>query len=39
MNRSHYRTARPLWEEIAGWGLAVFIGSVTAYFLITGLST
>lgn len=25
MNRTHHRTTRPLWEDVAGWILAVGI--------------
>lgn len=39
MNRTHYRTTRPLWEDVAGWILAAAIGVLFAYFLLIGLSS
>ncbi len=38
MNRTHYRTKRPLWEDVAGWVLAVTIGVLLAAYLVIGLS-
>lgn len=39
MNRTHYRTTRPLWEDVAGWILAAAIGVLLAAFLVIGLSS
>ena len=39
MNRQHYRTDRPLWEDVAAWILAAAIGVLFAYFLLIGLSS
>lgn len=34
-----HATSRPLWEDVFGWGLAILIGVLAAYFLVIGLST
>lgn len=39
MNRTHHRTTRPLWEDVAGWILAVVVGVLLAAFLVIGLSS
>ncbi len=38
MNRTHYRTTRPLWEDVAGWILAITIGVLTAAYIVIGCS-
>jgi len=38
MNRARYRTTRPLWEDVAGWILAITIGVLLAYYLVIELS-
>lgn len=34
-----YRTTRPLWEDVAGWALAILIGALAALLLVIGLSS
>lgn len=39
MSRIQYRTAPPMWETVAGWALAIAIGTIIAYLFLIGLSS